>query len=149
MARPRNVRRETARSSARGGSSVPRIKRGSARRCRHRRSPSVKSRRAAVGDAEPEIADAAWAQLLDDPSRSVRRAAVDAMVDAERETLRPVLERALLDSDAWIRWKALVGLAALDIDPSRDAVTPLAGDTDFRVRLEAAPPCGPSNQRNV
>jgi hypothetical protein len=100
-----------------------------------------------VGDAEPEIADAAWAQLLDDPSRTVRRAAVDAMVDTERETLRPLLERALFDTDAWIRWKALVGLAALGIESSRDAVTPLADDTDFRVRLEAtralrSPPIG-------
>jgi Scaffold protein Nfu/NifU N terminal len=103
-------------------------------------SPNIVERQVAarrVGDAEPEIARDAWAQLLDDPSRTVRRAAVDAMVDAEREMLRPLLERALLDTDAWIRWKALVGLAALGIDPSRDAVTPLAGDTDFRVRLEA------------
>jgi HEAT repeat protein len=60
------------------------------------------------------------------------------MVDAERDTLRPLLERALLDTDAWIRWKALVGLVALDIEPSRAAVSPLANDTDFRVRLEAA-----------
>jgi hypothetical protein len=91
-----------------------------------------------VGDFDPDVAHAAWEQLLDDQSRSVRRAAVDAMVDAERETLRPLLERALLDPDAWIRWKALVGLVALGSEPSRASVTPLANDTDFRVRLEAA-----------
>jgi hypothetical protein len=104
-------------------------------------SPELAERQVAarrIADAEPNVAYAAWEQLLDDSSRSVRRAAVDAMVDAERDALRPLLERALLDTDAWIRWKALVGLVALGIEPSRDAVTPLANDTDFRVRLEAA-----------
>jgi len=60
------------------------------------------------------------------------------MVDAEGDSLRPLLERALLDTDAWIRWKALVGLVALGIDQSREAVEPLAHDADFRVRLEAS-----------
>ena len=104
-------------------------------------SPETAERQVAarrIADADPEVAFAAWAQLLTDQSRSVRRAAVDAMVDAERDSLRPLLQRALLDRDAWIRWKALVGLVALGIEPSRDAVNPLANDPDFRVRLEAA-----------
>ena len=42
------------------------------------------------------------------------------------------------DADAWIRWKALRGLVELGVDPSRTAVTALAEDADFRVRLEAA-----------
>ncbi|MCU1429017.1 MAG: hypothetical protein JWL83_3017 [Actinomycetia bacterium] len=88
--------------------------------------------------AEPAPAEATWARLLHDPSRSVRRAVVDAMVDAERPSLRPLLEIALRDSDAWARWKALRGLVELGIAPSRDAVAALVDDPDFRVRLEAA-----------
>jgi HEAT repeat protein len=60
------------------------------------------------------------------------------MVDANRDELRPLLEHALADTDAWIRWKALRGLVALGIEASRDAITPLANDTDFRVRLEVS-----------
>ena len=51
---------------------------------------------------------------------------------------RKLLERALLDTDAWTRWKALRGLVGLGIEPSRGVVAPLAADPDFRVRLEAA-----------
>ena len=70
-------------------------------------------------DADPEVAHDAWNRLLDDPSRTVRRATVDAMVDAERAELRPLLERALQDPDAWTRWKALRGLVELGAAPSR------------------------------
>jgi HEAT repeat protein len=88
--------------------------------------------------ADVQVAATAWARLLDDPSRTVRRATVDAMVDAERAALRPLLERALADSDAWTRWKALRGLVDLGIEPSRSVVARLADDPDFRVRLETA-----------
>jgi HEAT repeat protein len=60
------------------------------------------------------------------------------MVDAGREELRPVLEAALDDADAWVRWKALRGLAELGPAPSRSAIVARADDSDFRVRLEAA-----------
>jgi hypothetical protein len=103
-------------------------------------SPDVGERQVAarlIGEAETMIAFAAWDRLLHDSSRSVRRATVDVIVDANDVALRPLLEHALLDSDAWTRWKALVGLVELGIEPSRDAVAPLAHDTDFRVRLEA------------
>ncbi|MGH8978006.1 MAG: HEAT repeat domain-containing protein [Acidimicrobiia bacterium] len=89
-------------------------------------------------DADADTAARVWSDLLDDSSRTVRRATVDALVDAERQSLRPLLERALGDSDAWTRWKALRGLVELGIEPSRDALTQLAADPDFRVRLEAA-----------
>jgi hypothetical protein len=88
--------------------------------------------------ATPEAGATGWEQLLADPSRIVRRAVVDAMVDAERESLRPLLERALADADAWVRWKAVRGLVELGVGTSRPAVTALAEDPDFRVRLEAA-----------
>ena len=88
-------------------------------------------------DADPAVARLAWDGLLADASRTVRRATIDAIVDTERAALRPLLERGLRDLDPWIRWKALRGLVVLGIEPSRDAVAPLATDGDFRVRLEA------------
>ena len=91
-----------------------------------------------LADADADVAEPIWERLLGDPSRAVRRAVVDAMVDVERPASRPLLERALRDTDAWTRWKALRGLVGLGIEPSRAAVVPLAGDPDFRVRLEVA-----------
>ena len=89
-----------------------------------------------VGVPDAAVAETAWSRLLDDPSRTVRRATVDAMVDAARVALRPLLERALDDPDAWTRWKALRGLVELGIEPSRGRIAPLIDDPDFRVRLE-------------
>ncbi len=91
-----------------------------------------------LAGAPADVASAEWARLLDDPSRMVRRSAIDTIVDADRETLRPLLERALDDSDPWVRWKALRGIATLGADASRAAVEAHAADPDFRVRLEAA-----------
>ena len=92
---------------------------------------------ALLGEAPPEVGRAEWARLLADRSRAVRSAALDAMVDARREDLRPLLEQALADVDAWVRWKALRGLSELGAAGSRDAIASLTADTDFRVRLEA------------
>ncbi len=91
-----------------------------------------------LGEADPAAAADDWARLVVDRVRSVRRAAVDAVVDAGREELRPLLETALADADAWVRWKALRGLADLGADASRAAIEPLAADPDFRIRLEVA-----------
>jgi hypothetical protein len=105
-----------------------------------RSSPDAAHRQVAARlliGAGADTGEREWAGLLADSSRSVRRAAVDAMVDADRPALRALLERALLDADAWTRWKALRGLVGLGIGPSRSVVTPLADDPDFRVRLEA------------
>ena len=91
-----------------------------------------------LADVAPDVAAVYWARLLEDPRRSVRRAVVDTMGDAVCEELRPLLESALGDADAWIRWRALRGLAQLGPDASRRAVRALDSDPDFRVRLEAA-----------
>jgi Scaffold protein Nfu/NifU N terminal len=93
---------------------------------------------ALLADAPPDAAADAWGRLLGDSSRAVRRSVVDAAAGAERQELRSLLERALGDADAWIRWKALSGIAALGPGPSRAAVATAASDPDFRVRLEAA-----------
>jgi HEAT repeat protein len=89
-------------------------------------------------EADEDAAAAEWARLVRDPSRSVRRAAVDAIVDVGRESLRPLLETALGDTDPWVRWKAIRGLVELGPAPSRDAIAACTDDTDFRVRLEVA-----------
>ena len=93
---------------------------------------------ALLADAPPSVAAEAWARLLGDSSRAVRRSVVDTVAGAEREELRGHLERALDDPDAWIRWKALSGIATLGPGPSRTAIAARAVDADFRVRLEAA-----------
>jgi hypothetical protein len=92
---------------------------------------------ALLAEAPPDAAAPAWAMLLGDSSRAVRRSAVDAIAGAERQELRPLLERALADTDAWIRWKALSGIGAIGPEPSRAAIAGVAQDPDFRVRLEA------------
>jgi hypothetical protein len=89
-------------------------------------------------EADLQAAHDAWARLVTDPVRAVRRSTVDAMVDAGRDELRPLLEKALSDVDAWVRWKALRGLVELGPAPSRPAIAARADDPDFRVRLEAA-----------
>jgi hypothetical protein len=89
-------------------------------------------------DAPPETAKRAWEGLLGDSSRAVRRSVVDALAGTGRQELRPLLEEALDDVDAWIRWKALRGIAELGPAPSRAAVEARAADPDFRVRLEAS-----------
>jgi len=91
-----------------------------------------------LADVDAAVAATLWARLVEDPSRSVRRATVDTVGDARREELRPLLETALGDADPWIRWRALRGIAQLGADASRGAVAGLAADPDFRVRLEAA-----------
>jgi len=69
-------------------------------------SPNRAARQVAarlLAEADEAVAEGVWDRLLDDPSRSVRRAAVDAMVDTERPELRALLERALGDADPWTR----------------------------------------------
>ncbi|HEX6311990.1 MAG TPA: NifU N-terminal domain-containing protein [Acidimicrobiia bacterium] len=90
-----------------------------------------------VADGPKDVASGLWSRLLGDRSRNVRRSTVDAIVGTERADVRPLLERALLDDDAWVRWKALKGIARLGVGPSRDAVAARRDDGDFRVRLEA------------
>ena len=89
-------------------------------------------------EADAGVAAEQWARLVADPVRSVRRSAVDAVVDVERPELRGLLESVLADADAWVRWKALRGLAQLGPGPSRAAIVARADDPDFRVRLEVA-----------
>ena len=113
-------------------------------------APDVATRQVAARvliDAAPDLAAETWRRLLDDPSRTVRRATVDVIVDAGRESLRPLLEHALQDADAWTCWKALRGLVDLGVERSRAVVAPLVDDPDFRVRLEATGALRPARGR--
>jgi HEAT repeat protein len=67
----------------------------------------------------------------------VRRSVVDAIAGTGRQELRALLEASLDDVDAWVRWKALRGIAELGPAPSRTAIEARVADPDFRVRLEA------------
>lgn len=98
-----------------------------------------------LSHAPEGVAADRWAELVTDNSRAVRRATLDALVGAEREALRPLLEAALTDADAWVRWKALHGLVVLGAEPSAAAIAALDADPDFRVRLEAANAGRPSS----
>lgn len=91
-----------------------------------------------LAEGSRDVATHTWARLLRDPSRSVRRSTVDAMVDTEWHEVRTLLEDALGDDDAWVRWKAIKGIARLGVGRSRAAVEMGREDPDFRVRLEAA-----------
>jgi hypothetical protein len=91
-----------------------------------------------VGEGPPDVAAELWWRLLNDRSRAVRRSTVDAIVDSENTSVRALLERALSDDDAWVRWKALKGLTRIGVGASRPAVEGRRDDPDFRVRLEAA-----------
>ncbi|HUF83148.1 MAG TPA: HEAT repeat domain-containing protein, partial [Acidimicrobiia bacterium] len=93
---------------------------------------------ALLADATPEAAAREWERLLGDPSRAVRRSVVDAVAGTGREGLRSLLDRGVDDADAWVRWKALRGIAELGVGSSRAVVESRAADPDFRVRMEAA-----------
>lgn len=78
------------------------------------------------------------ARSMADPSRLVRRTAVDAAADTEDERFRPLFEEVLSDDDAWIRWKAVRSLGELRLGQSRALVESLTADPDFQVRFEVA-----------
>lgn len=88
--------------------------------------------------SDPRIRQEAVTRGMADPSRLVRRTAVDAAADNEDERFRPLFEDLLTDDDAWIRWKAVRSLGDLGLSSSRRLVEPLAEDLDFQVRFEVA-----------
>ena len=102
--------------------------------------PDARVRRIAVavlaGADDNNVALEAVRTGYEDDSRVVRRTAIDAAGDAESEMYREILGRALGDSDAWTRWRAVRALADIGIDQSDDAVRRLVTDPDFQVRFE-------------
>ena len=139
--RPRQrARARVEGARARSERTRPPISNESSRRRPPRAVPSVRSPRASLGDADPDTAAAVWSRLLDDESRSVRRATVDAMVDAERTvTAAPARARTRRHRRVdTLEGPARTRRSGRRAEPRRRS-SPLADDPDFRVRLEAAP----------
>lgn len=105
-------------------------------------SEDARHRRIAVAtlglSTDRELALETLTGALTDASGLVRRTVVDVAVDLEDEAARPLLALALSDTDAWIRWKAVKGLAGLGLGQNRAAVEALSTDADFQVRFEVA-----------
>ncbi len=106
------------------------------------KSDDPRVRRIAVAvlleSSDPDTRRKAVSRGMADPSRLVRRTAVDAAADTEEEGFRSLFQEALSDDDAWIRWKAVRSLGDLGLDQSRALVEPLAEDPDFQVQFEVA-----------
>lgn len=106
------------------------------------RGGDTKARRVAVAVlAEADDADARMEAVergAGDSSLLVRRTALDAAADTEDPAFRTLFETTLADPDPWSRWRAVRALGGIGVDPSRDAVTALEADPEFRVRFEVA-----------
>ncbi len=86
----------------------------------------------------PDYAPRLLRGAFEDPSRIVRRTVIDCAVDLGEEAVRGLLEQALADEDAWIRWKAVKGLSDLGAAASHSQIVELTDDPDFQVRFEVA-----------
>jgi hypothetical protein len=103
-------------------------------------SPDAAMRRVAVArleKAETVVANRPWAAALDDQSRPVRRSCARAMAFADAPPPRALLERALEDKDAAVRYYALRGLARIGVNQTEPAVDRRRKDEDPRIRLAA------------
>jgi hypothetical protein len=101
-------------------------------------SPDASFRRIAIerlAGADSTVALRPWGRALDDSSRAVRRVSAQVMADAARPETRDLLERALADGDACVRYYAARGLYAIGPAPSLAALHHRRGDADPRVRL--------------
>ena len=101
-------------------------------------SPDASFRRIAIerlAGADSAVALRPWARALDDSSRAVRRVTAQVIADAARPETRDLLERALGDGDACVRYYAVRGLYAIGPTPSIPALHHRRADTDPRVKL--------------
>jgi hypothetical protein len=103
-------------------------------------SPDAAFRRIAIerlDGADPTVASRPWARGLEDSSRAVRRVTARVLAESARPQSRDLLERALGDADACVRYYGVRGLAAIGATPSTAALQHRRTDTDVRVRLAA------------
>jgi hypothetical protein len=103
-------------------------------------SPDAAFRRIAIErfeGADPTVGQRPWARGLEDSSRAVRRVTARVLAEAGRPQTRDLLERALGDADACVRYYGVRGLAAIGAAPSTAALQHRRTDTDMRVRLAA------------
>lgn len=98
-------------------------------------------RRAAVATlalaGDDDVAMAAVITGYREDSRIVRRAAIDAAADLEKEKYRPLFEEAIFDRDAWIRWRAVRAISDIGVGSSEEQIVLATADEDFQVRFEA------------
>lgn len=88
--------------------------------------------------SDDDVRSRVVARGMADPSRLVRRTAVDAAADTDDARFRSLFEASLTDDDSWIRWKAVRSLGDLGLGESRPQVESLTEDPDFQVRFEVA-----------
>jgi HEAT repeats len=103
-------------------------------------SPDASFRRVAIerlDGAETIVGRAPWRRGLDDSSRAVRRSTARVLASTARADTRDLLEQALGDGDACVRYYAIRGLARIGPAASLPAVDAHRRDTDVRVRLAA------------
>jgi hypothetical protein len=103
-------------------------------------SPDPVFRRLAMerlSGADAAAGRAPWRRGLEDSSRAVRRATARVLAATASPDTRDLLEQALADADACVRYYAVTGLAAIGLSTSLSAVEGMARDSDVRVRLAA------------
>jgi len=103
-------------------------------------SPDAAFRRIAIEQlegADPAVASRPWARGLEDSSRAVRRVTARVLANSAQPQTRDLLERALGDADACVRYFGVRGLATIGAAPSTAALQHRRTDTDVRVRLAA------------
>ena len=101
-------------------------------------SPDAAFRRVAIERLEGADTAAAiwpWTRGLDDSSRAVRRVTARVLASSARDDTRQILERALTDPDACVRYYAVRGLVAIGLNASESIVRQKRNDTDVRVKL--------------
>ena len=103
-------------------------------------SPDASFRRIAIErleGADSAVALRPWARALDDSSRAVRRATAQVLANAGRSETRDLLERALADGDACVRYYGVRGLYAIGPSASITALHHRRADSDPRVKIAA------------
>jgi hypothetical protein len=101
-------------------------------------SPDPTFRRIAIerlAAADSTVAMRPWTRGLQDSSRAVRRSTARVIARAALPETRDLLERALADTDACVRYYAVCGLFAIGGLGSQTALQQRRSDSDIRVRL--------------
>jgi hypothetical protein len=101
-------------------------------------SPDAAFRRIAIdrlAGADALAGRAPWRRGLEDSSRAVRRSTARALAATADPGTRDLLEQALDDADACVRYYAVCGLVGIGSGPSSTMLEAQRRDPDVRVRL--------------
>ena len=140
QSRPAPPDRQLERAQREIGSLSPDSSRDLARILDASTSPDAAFRRVAIErlvGTDAVVGRAPWRRGLADSSRAVRRTAARVIaLTADPET-RDLLEQALTDNDACVRYYGVSGLARIGVSTGLPALVALRTDPDVRVRLAA------------